>query len=174
MRRALKGAGFQRPCRDADTLLINTGGFASLHHWLISNSASGAERIRLQYYFLRLLGAIQSLPALTQRAAIILLCIDNANQKNYWKKRCAYMNLSEGWLPRVRKLGRDGKVTTLATISKEQQKAQPNRQIQQSANPQQAAPRRKLRAARREQPGLYAVSEINGSMSRYARMVVYR
>jgi sugar lactone lactonase YvrE len=38
-------------------------------------------------------------------------------------------HLSEGWLPRVRKLGRDGKVTTLATISKEQQSAQPNRQI---------------------------------------------
>jgi sugar lactone lactonase YvrE len=40
-------------------------------------------------------------------------------------------HLSEGWLPRVRKLGRDGKVTTLATISKEQQNAQPNRQILQ-------------------------------------------
>lgn len=37
--------------------------------------------------------------------------------------------LKEGWLPRVRKLGRDGKVTTLATISEEQQKAQPNNQI---------------------------------------------
>jgi hypothetical protein len=40
-------------------------------------------------------------------------------------------HLSEGWLPRVRKLGRDGKVTTLTTISKEQQHAQPNRQILQ-------------------------------------------
>jgi sugar lactone lactonase YvrE len=37
-------------------------------------------------------------------------------------------HLSEGWLPRVRKLGRDGKVKTLATISKERQSAQPNRQ----------------------------------------------
>ena len=37
-------------------------------------------------------------------------------------------HFTEGWLPRVRKLGRDGKVTTLATISKEQQDAQPNRQ----------------------------------------------
>lgn len=37
--------------------------------------------------------------------------------------------LREGWLPRVRKLGRDGKVSTLATITEEQQKAQPNRQI---------------------------------------------
>jgi sugar lactone lactonase YvrE len=35
----------------------------------------------------------------------------------------------EGWLPRVRKLGRDGRVTVLVTISKEQQSAQPNRQI---------------------------------------------
>jgi sugar lactone lactonase YvrE len=40
--------------------------------------------------------------------------------------------LSEGWLPRVRKLGRDGKVTTLATISEQHQSAQPNRQIPQS------------------------------------------
>jgi hypothetical protein len=39
--------------------------------------------------------------------------------------------LAEGWLPRVRKLGRDGKVTTLATISEKQQRAQPNRQILQ-------------------------------------------
>ena len=38
-------------------------------------------------------------------------------------------HFTEGWLPRVRKLGRDGKVTTLATISKEQQNAQPNRLI---------------------------------------------
>lgn len=37
-------------------------------------------------------------------------------------------HLREDWLPRVRKLSRDGKVTTLATISKEQQRAQPNRQ----------------------------------------------
>jgi hypothetical protein len=37
--------------------------------------------------------------------------------------------LADGWLPRVRKFGRNGKVTTLATISKEQQNAQPNRQI---------------------------------------------
>jgi len=29
----------------------------------------------------------------------------------------------DGWLPRVRKLSRDGKVTTLATISKDQQGA---------------------------------------------------
>jgi sugar lactone lactonase YvrE len=36
--------------------------------------------------------------------------------------------LRDGWLPRVRKLGRDGKVTTLATISDEQQNAQPNHQ----------------------------------------------
>src|SRR5262245_24887182 len=50
-------------------------------------------------------------------------------------------NLSEGWLPRVRKLGRDGKITTLATISKERQSAQPNRQILQSANSPQTAPR---------------------------------
>jgi hypothetical protein len=49
-------------------------------------------------------------------------------------------HISEGWLPRVRKLGRDGKVTTLATISKEQQNAQPNRQILRSANPPQSAP----------------------------------
>ena len=35
----------------------------------------------------------------------------------------------EGWLPRVRKLGRDGKVRTLATISKEQQNTQPNKLI---------------------------------------------
>ena len=40
----------------------------------------------------------------------------------------------DGWLPRVRKLSRDGKVTTLATISKEQQGAQPNRQRVQSVN----------------------------------------
>jgi sugar lactone lactonase YvrE len=40
-------------------------------------------------------------------------------------------HFTEGWLPRVRKLGRDGKVTTLTTISKEQQNAQPNRQIVQ-------------------------------------------
>jgi sugar lactone lactonase YvrE len=39
--------------------------------------------------------------------------------------------LGEGWLPRVRKLDRDGRVTTLTTISKEQQNAQPNRQILQ-------------------------------------------
>jgi len=52
----------------------------------------------------------------------------------------ANSHLSEGWLPRVRKLGRDGKVTTLATISKEQQSAQPNRQTLRSANPPQAAP----------------------------------
>jgi hypothetical protein len=31
----------------------------------------------------------------------------------------------EGWLPRVRKLGRDGKVRTLVTISAERQRAQP-------------------------------------------------
>ncbi len=36
-------------------------------------------------------------------------------------------HFTEGWLPRVRKLSRDGKVTTLATISKAQQNAQPNR-----------------------------------------------
>ena len=36
--------------------------------------------------------------------------------------------LGDGWLPRVRKLGRDGKVTTLATISEAQQNAQPNKQ----------------------------------------------
>lgn len=36
--------------------------------------------------------------------------------------------LRDGWRPRVRKLGRDGKVITLATISEEQQNAQPNRQ----------------------------------------------
>jgi len=41
-------------------------------------------------------------------------------------------HFTEGWLPRVRKLSRDGKVTTLATISKEQQSAQPNRLIPQS------------------------------------------
>jgi len=40
-------------------------------------------------------------------------------------------HLSEGWLPSVRKIGRDGSVTTLATISDEQQKAQPNRQVLQ-------------------------------------------
>jgi sugar lactone lactonase YvrE len=40
-------------------------------------------------------------------------------------------HLSEGWLPRVRKIGRDSKVTTLATITEEQQKAQPNRQVLQ-------------------------------------------
>jgi len=49
-------------------------------------------------------------------------------------------HLSEGWLPRVRKLGRDGKVTTLATISKERQSAQPNRQTLRSANPPQSTP----------------------------------
>lgn len=38
----------------------------------------------------------------------------------------------EGWLPRVRKLGRDGKVTTLATITQAQQRAQPNRLIVQA------------------------------------------
>jgi sugar lactone lactonase YvrE len=38
-------------------------------------------------------------------------------------------HVTEDWLPRVRKLGRDGTVTTLATISKEQQRAQPNRLI---------------------------------------------
>lgn len=37
----------------------------------------------------------------------------------------------EGWLPRVRKLGRDGKVTMLATITQAQQRAQPNRLILQ-------------------------------------------
>jgi hypothetical protein len=31
----------------------------------------------------------------------------------------------EGWLPRVRKLSRDGKITTLVTISAERQRAQP-------------------------------------------------
>ena len=35
----------------------------------------------------------------------------------------------EGWLPRVRKLARDGSVTTLVTISEKQQQAQPNRQL---------------------------------------------
>jgi hypothetical protein len=39
-------------------------------------------------------------------------------------------HLSEDWLPRVRKLDPAGKVTTLATISKAQQKAQPNRLTQ--------------------------------------------
>ncbi len=38
-------------------------------------------------------------------------------------------HFTEGWLPRVRKLGRDGKVTTLATITKEQQSAQPNKLV---------------------------------------------
>jgi hypothetical protein len=38
-------------------------------------------------------------------------------------------HLSEGWLPRVRKLGRDGRVTTLATISAGQQGGQPNNQV---------------------------------------------
>ena len=33
----------------------------------------------------------------------------------------------EGWRPRVRRLGRDGRVTTLVTISEAQQNAQPNR-----------------------------------------------
>ncbi len=36
--------------------------------------------------------------------------------------------LGEGWLPRVRKLARDGRATTLASITKEQQQAQPNHQ----------------------------------------------
>jgi len=36
---------------------------------------------------------------------------------------------SEGWLPRVRKISRDGKVTTIATISQEQQNHQPRRLI---------------------------------------------
>jgi len=35
--------------------------------------------------------------------------------------------LSEGWLPRVRKVARNGQVTTLVTISEEQQRQQPNR-----------------------------------------------
>lgn len=39
---------------------------------------------------------------------------------------------SDGWRPRVRKLGRDGKVTTLATVSEAQQRAQPNRMILQA------------------------------------------
>jgi hypothetical protein len=38
-------------------------------------------------------------------------------------------HLSEGWLPRVRKLGRDGTVTTLAAITAQQQKAQPSNQV---------------------------------------------
>jgi hypothetical protein len=38
-------------------------------------------------------------------------------------------HLSEGWLPRVRKLSRDGTVTTLATISAQPQTAQPNNQV---------------------------------------------
>jgi hypothetical protein len=36
--------------------------------------------------------------------------------------------LRDGWLPRVRRLGRDGTVATLATISEQRQRAQPNRQ----------------------------------------------
>jgi hypothetical protein len=42
--------------------------------------------------------------------------------------------LADGWRPRVRRLGRDGKVATLATITAEQQNAQPNRQ---TARPKQ-------------------------------------
>jgi sugar lactone lactonase YvrE len=34
---------------------------------------------------------------------------------------------ADGWLPRVRKLAKDGTVTTLASISEQQQQAQPNR-----------------------------------------------
>jgi hypothetical protein len=33
-----RGAGFQRPSRDANVLLINPGGYASLHHRLISTA----------------------------------------------------------------------------------------------------------------------------------------
>ena len=40
-------------------------------------------------------------------------------------------HVSDGWQPRVRKLGRDGKVTSLVTISKEQQSAQPNKVVLQ-------------------------------------------
>jgi sugar lactone lactonase YvrE len=40
-------------------------------------------------------------------------------------------HVTEGWLPRVRKLSRDGRVTTLATISAAQQQAQPHPQILQ-------------------------------------------
>jgi hypothetical protein len=63
--------------------------------------------------------------------------------------------LADGWLPRVRKLSRDGKVTTLATISKEQQGAQPNRQRVQSVNPatgrgEESTQRRKGAKAQRE------------------------
>jgi hypothetical protein len=38
-------------------------------------------------------------------------------------------HLSDGWQPRVRQLGRDGKTTTLVTISQEQQKTQPDRVV---------------------------------------------
>jgi hypothetical protein len=37
-------------------------------------------------------------------------------------------SLYDGWRPRVRKLARNGKVTTLATISEQQQSLQPNKQ----------------------------------------------
>jgi sugar lactone lactonase YvrE len=38
----------------------------------------------------------------------------------------------EGWLPRVRKVGSDGKVSTVAAISEQQQKMQPHRLIPES------------------------------------------
>jgi sugar lactone lactonase YvrE len=40
-------------------------------------------------------------------------------------------HLSEGWLPRVRKRSRDGRVTTLTTISAAEQSAQPHNQVLQ-------------------------------------------
>jgi hypothetical protein len=45
-----RGAGFQRPCRDADTLLINTGGYASLHHRLISTAPPTLMEFASQQY----------------------------------------------------------------------------------------------------------------------------
>jgi hypothetical protein len=71
-------------------------------------------------------------------------------------------HLSEGWLPRVRKLGRDGKVATLATISKDRQSAQPNRRPLRSANPPQSAPPAQIASPlRTELKQLYAVVKSN-------------
>jgi len=44
----------------------------------------------------------------------------------------ANRGFEEGWLPRVRKIGREGKVSILAVISEQQQKMQPHRLIPKS------------------------------------------
>jgi hypothetical protein len=67
-------------------------------------------------------------------------------------------HLSEGWLPRVRKLGRDSKVTTLAAISREANALQPGK-----ARPQQPlfAPAPGSPIAVAGGPGNVAIGDVN-------------